>query len=243
MRALAFFALAALAPAAAAAAPAGASLPLCTAPTSADSGPHEPLRDADEGDGTLAEVEAEFERMYATSKRLTRRGYWDGASFLSGADGVTRAPARFLENVRRHVEGALSAGYARWVMWEDMGHGHVYASRQTWERVAGLEQAARREALMADPGTLVLYHVAENVRLDLDDPAQRRRFFERNIVGDNRDGAVRVLAEWDGGRVNTVRSIPGHVEVLDALFYLRAHRDGCFAYRDGERAVRYDVRF
>jgi hypothetical protein len=230
----------------------------CTPANDRESGRYSSER---EGAWPTALMPAEFERTYAESKRLSRRIFYapEASEFLSGEDYARglpsgsaspmppRIPKRFLMNMVRHIEAAISAGYAQWVMWEDMGHGHIFIPQDLATECSQLSAGARIERILSDERTLVLYHTAEEIDLrpganNPPDPAVRFRLENRNVVGDNHEGAIFIRQNWEGPSTNTVRQIPGYVEITDMLLILQAHRDGCFTYRDGSRQLRFDVR-
>jgi len=186
-----------------------------------------------------------FEEIYASDKRLKNRAYFDlerggfVLPHLAAWGGDVVLPKRLIENVRRHIEKALSRGYAEFVFFPDMGHSHLFIPQEHWdERYAGVpvaEMSARYSDLFADPELKVLYHTAEQLTMVdeneelLDDRHVRWRFFTRNPVGDNAYLSRMDLLHEPTHSRNTSRKLEGH-HYLSAGFNMSASKQGCFPF-------------
>jgi hypothetical protein len=197
------------------------------------------------------EMASDFDEVYASGKRLADRAFYDAENdrFLlrtSDAWGSwVTMPKRIVENVSRHIEGALERGYVEHVFFPDMGHSHFFVPQAHWDAsYAGgevSELADRYTRLLDDPRLLVLYHTAEQLQmLDdddqlLPDPWLQWRFHTRSMVGDNDGhGRLELLRDFEN-KANTSRDYPGH-HYLGAGFSISASEQGCFPYEhDGER--------
>jgi len=183
--------------------------------------------------------------MYESDKRLFERAYFDeqsGQFLLPARDawgGAVVLPRRLIENVRRHIEKALSRGYAEYVFFPDMGHAHLFYPKDLWAAEYGSTPAAELSAMYSrlfdDPELLVLYHTAEQLQTRdendelLNDRHLRWRFFTRNLVGDNAYLSRLDILHAPDHTANTSRKLPGY-RYNGSGFGISANKDGCFPY-------------
>ena len=200
--------------------------------------PPQPVLSSERDEYTPEQLGSFFKDTYEKGNRLTPRVYFDTqtGSYVTGKSSVI--PGRFIQSIISHIETALSKGYAQWVIFDDMGHGHVYTAPDSINESL--------ESILADDRTRVLYHVGEYIDFTpqgqlTQDPSLLKRFLNRNIVGDA-SGGVTIESAFDGKITNTVRGLTGGVERKDVLVYLHANKDGCFTYNSPEGEFRFDIR-
>lgn len=199
---------------------------------------------------SLEEMGQRFDEMYASGKRLTGRAYYeeDSGEFIFPLSetwgGRATLSRRLVENVRMHIEKALTRGYADYVFFPDMGHSHFFIPQDIYDEIYAPypvpHRGAMYSALFEEPELKVLYHTAEQLQmLDEDDALLpdrqvQWRFFTRNVVGDN-DWAGRIdLLHEPTTKANTGRDLEGHY-YFGAGFNVTATAGGCFPYvHDGQ---------
>lgn len=207
---------------------------------------------------TLPEMAAKYEEIYTSGKRLWRRAYFDPASgdFILPYDDIRGGNVvlsrRAILSIRRHIETALSKGYAQFIFFPDMGHSHFYISEQVWkekyDHIPMSKQSLIYEGLLSDPNLKVLYHTAEQLKtLDdnkrpLNDQQIQWRYYTRNIVGDNEAlGALEIHnAIPSGSWANTMGQYPGHF-LWSAGFNISASQDGCFPFVVNGQTYYFDI--
>jgi len=207
---------------------------------------------------TLPEMGAKYEEIYASGKRLWQRAYYDSASgeFIlpldSSRGGDVILSRRAILSIRRHIETALSKGYAQYVFFPDMGHSHFYIPEKIWnERYSQIPMSKQNliyEKFFADPHLKILYHTAEQLRtLDenknpIADPKVQWRYYTRNIVGDNEAmGALEIHKAFGPGNLaNTMHNYPGHFS-WSAGFNISASQDGCFPFVVNGKTYYFDI--
>lgn len=207
---------------------------------------------------TLPEMAAKYEEIYASGKRLWKRAYYDSASgeFIlpleSQRGGDVVLSRRAILSIRRHIETALTKGYAQFVFFPDMGHSHFYISEEIWrERYSQIPMKKQNliyQGLLADPHLKILYHTAEQLKtLDenkkpIADYQIQWRYYTRNIVGDNEAmGALEIHnASGPDNVANTVRQYPGHFS-WSAGFNISASQDGCFPFVANGKTYYFDI--
>ncbi len=193
----------------------------------------------------VEEMGQRFDEMYVSGKRLEDHAYHDEATgefhlpITKSWGGHVVLSTRLVENVRMHIEKALTRGYAEFVFFPDMGHSHFFIPTVHWESVYGEytipERGKMLSALFDDPELKVLYHLAEQLSmLDeekniLPDRHVQWRFFTRNPVGDNDWGGRLDLLHEPTSKANTARDLEGHY-YYGAGFNITATADGCFPY-------------
>lgn len=205
---------------------------------------------------TEPEMTERFETVYASGQRLFERAYFDaehGELVLPNLEswgGDVVLARRLVESVRRHIETAMTRGYAEHVFFPDMGHSHLFVPQELWDRhytdVPVAELSGLYTSLFDDPMLRVLYHTAEQLQFFdadetlIDDPELQWRFYTRNIVGDNQGlGALEIHRDLSE-RGNTVRAAEGH-HYFGAGFNVSASQDGCFPYVHEGRVLYFDL--
>ena len=79
-------------------------------------------------------------RLYGASERLANRAYFSSkqqkfiAPYL-GQNTFVTVPSRLLESVTRHIETALRLGYVDHIIFSDMGHAHLLAPVDIYEKL------------------------------------------------------------------------------------------------------------
>lgn len=189
---------------------------------------------------SLAEMGTQFHEHVSSGRRLINRAYWEegGERYLIPISGISHPiPAEFIKNVTRQIESALEKNFADFLFFSDFGHGHILVPKG--------ESSTAAEALRSKE-TKILYHTAELLQLRGPngkgpipaDPELAHRYYNRNLLGDNVDGGLEVL-DGSKDRYNTMRSVPGYQEI--GTFLLSASKDGCFAFRQGEKIHYFDI--
>src|SRR6185312_8672090 len=107
----------------------------------------------------LAEARTKFNDIDVSPKRLRGRVFGAaGAYQFRRGDGVVRVPDLFIANVTRHIELALDRGYADFIFYPDLGHGHLQLPSAANFQLAS---NAAFEQLLSFPTLKNLYHTAE----------------------------------------------------------------------------------
>ena len=202
---------------------------------------------------SLDDMAAAFAETYERPDRLLGRAWYDESRdtlvmpIAEGWGGEVLLPARLVDSVRRHIEGALERGYVDFVFFPDMGHSHLFIPQEIWDADYAPYEVAEiglmYGTLFDDPALKVLYHTAEQLQtLDdddqlLDDRHLQWRFFTRNLVGDNAGLGALELLHAPEEKANTSRDMAGY-RYHGAGFSLSANKDGCFRY-DHDGVTRY----
>jgi len=205
---------------------------------------------------TAEDMASRFDEVYTWDKRLKDRAYYDaeeGGFVLPHSEvwgGDVSLSKRLIENVRRHIEKALSRGYADFVFFPDMGHSHFFIPQEHWDaryaEVPVAELSGRYSDLFEDPELKILYHTAEQLTMVdedenlMEDRHLRWRFFTRYPVGDNAYlSRVDLIHEETHSR-NTARNLDGH-HYLGAGFNISANAQGCFPYVHEGETLWFDI--
>ena len=196
---------------------------------------------------TVEELKEVFVRTYDTGARLKNRWYWSESlnSYVGELSGKEiKVSPQFIANLTKHIEVALERGYADYIIYSDMGHGHLLVEIGAPQSGYTLEEAFRAKS------SQMLYHTAELLRLrdgaafsgpvDLD-PWLAWRYHSRNFLA--RNDSSDSLAVLFGGKngYNTVRNLPGVREF--ATIYFSATKNGCFTYKTKEQTYNFDISF
>jgi hypothetical protein len=194
---------------------------------------------------SLPEMNARFEEVYQSERRLGQRAYFDRDAgglklpYHANRGGDILVPLSFVQSIKRHVEEALRLEYIDAVFFPDMGHSHFLVNQEkyknTYSKFPISEMARLYEAYFQDKELKVVYHTAEQLQM-LDDsnnllPDRRLqwRFFSRNLVGDNRGEGRLELLQNSSHRSNTLHGAPGY-HWWGGGFNLSANAKGCIAY-------------
>lgn len=207
---------------------------------------------------TLLEMEDKFHEIYDSGKRLsyhvqyrpeTDKFYLQFESSLK-PKRFLEIDANFIASVTRQIEVALEKGFADFVFFPDMGHSHLYFSKDHWdEHYAEFDknhanQHKLYEKMFADPEMKPLYHLTEQLQMvdedkvPLDDPILQYKYWNRNFLGKNDQSTHYEIHVAHGASYNTVKNIENH-EDWSAGFAVSASNKGCFPYRDKDGKTRY----
>jgi hypothetical protein len=225
-----------------------AELPTCPEQTSAEPVISKGMFGLFRDHGGLA---ASYSSLYESGRRLPGRVHFDSVvGYVSRRpEGLVRIPPHFIQSVTRHVELALSRGYADFLFYPDMGHGHIFVTDEhAIELDAIADPVARFERMLTWADSKMLYHTAELVLLKGDDPVfgplptdpwLAWRYHSRNIWADNAGGENLAILYAPNAVYNTVRQVRGYVE--RGTFYLSASKAGCFTFHSAERVHYFDM--
>lgn len=206
-------------------------------------------------DYSFDDMEARFWEIYGSGKRLVGRAHYDAGRDLfvmpqtPSWGGEVVLSERLVENVRRHIEGALARNYADFIFFPDMGHAHLFIPHERWEHVyAGRpvsELSDRYSEMFDDPSLRVLYHTAEQLaHIEdgelVDDRYLQWRHYTRNVVGDNRGLGKLDLIRDLSSDANTAHYLEGH-RYHGGGFYLSASEDGCFPFVKNGEVLYFDI--
>jgi|GEM_PF-4092125 len=223
----------------------------CSPASSLDSGLEssrfEKNDDRGHSDYSVEEMRAFFEDSYSNGKRLSRRVFWDerAKNFITPIteDLKLKVPNQILFAIQSHINHAIQSKNADFVFFSDLGHGHFFVPQQTDLKLALPDLFGK---VTAGATTQILYHMAEHLDLRPETRLSQKlegRFLNRNAVG-GADGSVKYVAAPDRTEFhNTLRTIDGHIEVPSFVVYMKAHRDGCFQYKEGKTTRSFDIRF
>ena len=200
------------------------------------------------------EMVAKYHKLYNSKKRLQHHAYYDDSNdvFLiknDFTDNDIELSTRFIKSIALHFEKALTNRYAEVPIFSDMGHNHFYIPLDLWETKYSKLSDDRDlvyEEFFKEEKLVMLYHTAEQLKMIdkekklLDDTYSQRRYFTRNIYGDNSmtgkmDMTFSALDEF-----NTVRSIHGY-RLWSAGVYLSANKNGCFAFKLKDKLIYFDI--
>lgn len=197
-----------------------------------------------------------FSQVYRSSKRLSRRAFWDPHSqtlklpYDQERGGDIIIGSSFVQSVARHIERAFELKYVNAVFFPDMGHSHLLIPEQLmqakYDKYPVNQMSQMYQDMFQDETTDVLYHTAEQLTtLDqsqkvLADPQIQWRFRTRNIVGRNHpETDLRVLQNPES-KENTVHGAQGYAW-WGGGFNLSAQENGCFEYRAHGKVYRFDL--
>ncbi len=197
---------------------------------------------------SIKELKEVFERTYDSGFRLRDRWYYSASEdlYLGKLSGrEVKIPKSFITNITKQIEVALERGYADYIIYADMGHGHLLVDIGAPQSGLTLEEAFKLE------NSQMLYHTAELLKLrsgasflgpiDLD-PWLAWRYHSRNFVArNNSSDSLAVLFGGKNGAYNTVRNIPGVREF--ATVYFSATKNGCFSYKAKGETFNFDISF
>ncbi len=210
--------------------------PRCLPPTEAES-----FLPAQTVSPDLADLKAKYNEVYASGRRLEHRAYRSGETFVLPEDkNLVKIPEKFIANLTRHIEIALARGYADFLFYSDMGHGHLLFPKE--------QKPENKEALLSSPDLKILYHTGELLTLRSgkwfdgplpSEPTLAWRYFSRNFLADNIDGQNLAVLVHRGPGYNTVREIEGYAE--QDTFRVSASKDGCFPFRRNGKTYYFDL--
>lgn len=205
---------------------------------------------------TLPELEVQFEKTYSSGRRLPKRAYYDVSknAFLLPFDfgegsRTVEINENFILSIQKHVENALKQKYAEQIFFPDLGHSHLYFPKAHWDSVYknySKDRAQLYTDMFADSELKVLYHTAEKLLLHdenkvlLPDPHLQFRYWNRNVVGGNKQSDDLKIYIENSTKYNTVNSIDGFVS-YSAGFNISASKDGCFVYRHKGKEYYFDL--
>ena len=204
---------------------------------------------------TRDEMRQRFDEIYYSGKRLPHHATYDPPTdrFLLPLErgterGTVPISLEFIRNVVMHVETAMKAEYAEFVFPGDMGHAHLFLTRERWNRIYRRYRgplAGLYTMMLADPDMRPLYHTSEQLLmvspdtgLPMEEAVTRFRYWHRNILASN-DGSGRLdIALREPPDYNTVDFVRGR-RGYGAGYLLSASHLGCFGYLDGRGVKRY----
>lgn len=190
-----------------------------------------------------------YEQLYTSGKRLAKRAYWDAEenSYVLPYDadrgGNVRISGEFVGAVRTHIEKALKRKYADAIFFSDMGHSHVFVPehpRRDYMDLPADRLTEIYEKLFADSEVRFLYHTAEQLSTDGQDPHMVWRRHTRNLVGENRvNGEVFVQPGYHevGYGINELEGY----RWFSAGFHVSANQNGCFVFSANGETRRFDI--
>jgi hypothetical protein len=208
---------------------------------------------------TFEETKDLFNNMYNSGKRLPRSIYYsqEKQAFVmpltKGSEEIIVSNG-FLKGIIAHVEKAMAKGNADYIFLADMGHGHFFLPKATYEAELNTKtfshgDYAKRvfEIATSEPDVLVLYHTAEmflylgpSEGLSKLPAWERHRNLTRNLVGDlTNDANVRVIP-WEDTESPVINSIPGYEKVGPDID-ISASVDGCFPFSVNGKTQYFDI--
>ena len=200
------------------------------------------------------EMTSTYKKLYNSNKRLQHRAYYDSSRdvFLikSGYtnNDIELAP-RFIISMARHFEKALTNKYAEVPMFSDMGHNHFFIPSKLWDdKYSKLsdDREALYEEFFKEPKLVMFYHTAEQLKMVddqdkvLDDTYLQRRYYTRNIHGDNSMTGSMDMVFSPIEEYNTVSLIDDH-RSWSAGVNMSANKDGCFAFKLHDKLIYFDI--
>ena len=198
---------------------------------------------------TADEMKTLAARIYNSSKRLANRTWYDFEHqkfYAYYNNEQIEIPIRLIKSVTAHIETALAMGYAKNIIFSDMGHAHMLIPLSVYNRVHNsMEMTKLISFFYNHPQTKFLYHTAEQLKMLndnnelLSDRYLQQRFYTRNLVTDNSGSSEIHLAQATNERsyYNTVGSWPKHRYITG--FDISANKRGCFPYFDPNGNRRY----
>jgi len=209
---------------------------------------------------TLLEMQDQFEKTYASGKRLLLHANYDNqsASFkiYDNSDAKTIKSLvinkNFIKSVTRQIETALKMGYASYVFFPDMGHSHLYFKEDHWlknyQSLATNKSGQKHllyEKMFADPELKALYHLSEQLEFKDEhghlhnDEVLNFKYWTRNFLGqNNQSGLYDLPVSNDQTKFNTVAGLPDY-HLYSSGFAISSSQKGCFPYEDQNGVIRY----
>lgn len=189
-------------------------------------------KDDTASDYSLAQMKTYFDDIYKNGNRKKERIYFDEdlKQFVAPfKNKIFIVPQSFIEKIVSHVNLAIKNGYAEFIFFPDMGHGHIFTSKP----LNSLDDAVN------SLDTKILYHTAEYLK----SPSEFR-YLNRNLIGNIENDKIEIIVHSTKQQpFNTVRSIPGFTELDNALVYLQANHKGCFSYKKEGQTYYFDIGF
>jgi hypothetical protein len=203
---------------------------------------------------SLDTLQAQFNQLYESDSRLHGRVYWeekDNSYLATYSNKTVKIPLPFIEAVTTHLKIALERGYANFLFYSDMGHGHLIYSTERWGNLAKEENKLQvLENLLNANSEKVLYHTAELFQLKAgenfdgalsEDSWLQWRYYSRNFTGDLAVKENVAVYFAKNQKFNTVREIEGHREW--STFYFSANKNGCFPVHLKNKTIYFDLSF
>ena len=171
-------------------------------------------------------------------------------SFESREEWRVMVPPSFIQHILNHLELALEKGWANYIFWPDLNHGHLFISREYWqekysEHTDPTDKYLTRMLEEDEAKMGILYHAAEHFcRLD---PANEEAIRTRNIVGwfDGRPIELVYPDPKTDKSAHIRANTAGDPEGMDRKWFISvsAGKNGYFAiYPNGEE-IRLDISF
>jgi hypothetical protein len=114
-------------------------------------------------------MQSQYDQLYASETRLNGHIYWEEKekTDLAAYNGKTaKIPWTFIASVTKHLKIALERGYANFLFYSDMGHGHLIYSKERWGSLGKEENSTQvLENLLNANSEKILYHTAELLQL------------------------------------------------------------------------------
>ncbi|MCR4296208.1 MAG: hypothetical protein NUW21_11790 [Elusimicrobia bacterium] len=206
---------------------------------------------------SMAEMLDLYAKLYASDKRLKGRAYYNPAEgrfeLPNPPDfgGPVAVPEILIKALVRHIEAAFEDDYIDAVVFPDMGHSHLLIPealyKAKYESYPVAEKSRFYTDVLSDPAVHLFYHTAEQLqslkedrRTVLDDERVRWRHKTRNIAGPISESARLTVYQNPESRANTVGEVPGYFW-YGAGFNFSANKSGCFSFKRGGEAVRFDI--
>ena len=188
-------------------------------------------------------------RLYDASERLANRAYFSSkqqkfiAPYL-GQNTFVTIPSRLLESVTRHIETALRLGYVDHIIFSDMGHAHLLAPVDIYEKLRHNPFYKVLEYFYNHPRSKFIYHTAEQldffneeIRLPHTNRYIQMRFYTRSLLAGNQRTGELYPIQTPKHSHNTASSWPGHRYMVG--FDISANKNGCFPYLNRDNKIRY----
>ncbi len=185
-----------------------------------------------------------YEREYNGPKILENRLIVKRSGVIGRYDGKELAvPQRFVDSTLANIAGLLERKAARYLFRLDAAHGHFFVPAERYRtRYGALAGAAEVEVLARDRMLGILFHNAEHLKLDPNNPEDALFNARRNVLGWYDGRPLEILPSPPGGETKwSVPDLPGAMHNLSPYPKFAAHKTGAFSVWHRGKRVRLDV--
>lgn len=198
------------------------------------------LRSDSPFDQSPESLQRTFQNLLSSKKRYEYRGFVKDSTYLlpkmagnvtgqTTVEGHVEVPPHFVGALQTHLTQSLKMGYAKQIMYGDLGHGHLMLPESFYSKeYDDLDDVKLTELMLSHPETHILYHAAEQLRIG-SDPETLHRLEKRNIIGSiKRPGDIQVIKGQ--GSQHTAAYPKGMIGMMS--IYFSASREGCLPMKD-----------
>jgi len=190
---------------------------------------------------SLKEMQRVYEHEYNSEKILKNTiknvdGKWVG-TILGQHYEVSQ---KFIDTTVSHIQELFDRRFIRFLFRLDASHAHAFIPKEHRARYNGCSPAAEAQIMAHDSSLGILFHTAEHLGEDPNDPEVVALNTQRNFIGwyDGRDMSVLPLPHYTNSKTTAVNA-PGQLLRPGPLF--AAHKDGVFSIIVEGKEIHFDI--